>query len=114
MSKLMAFAAPITEGKTQQWEQFANKLKNERKEEFRNSRNSLGVHERTFLQHTPMGDFVIVTLEGENPMEAYAKFCQSQDPFAQWFINEVKDVHGIDLSQAMPGPMPELILDSKS
>ena len=26
-----------------------------------------GVHERTYLQETPAGDFIILTFEGENP-----------------------------------------------
>jgi low affinity Fe/Cu permease len=38
-----------------------------RSEEFAESRRRAGLHERTFLQSTPMGDLVIVTLEGEDP-----------------------------------------------
>jgi hypothetical protein len=32
------------------------------------SRRQAGVRERTFLQSTPIGDFVIVTLEGDDPI----------------------------------------------
>ena len=35
--------------------------------EFVASRRSAGVRERTYLQATPMGELVIVTLEGDDP-----------------------------------------------
>ncbi|TAL68771.1 MAG: hypothetical protein EPN82_08845 [Bacteroidetes bacterium] len=59
-----------------------------------------------------MGDFVIVTFEGDDLLASFIKFCQSKDPFAQWFIKEVKEVHGMDMSQPLTGPMPELVVDS--
>ncbi|OGU38799.1 MAG: hypothetical protein A2X61_15400 [Ignavibacteria bacterium GWB2_35_12] len=113
MSKLIAFATPIQEGKFQQWEQFINKINTDYRKEFSESRKNAGVHERTFLQRTPMGDFVIVTLEGDNPMSSFAKMSQTQDSFTQWFLGEVKEIHGMDLSQPMPGPEPQLVVDSK-
>jgi small ligand-binding sensory domain FIST len=51
----------------------------------------IGVRERTFHQHTPQGDFVIVTLEGNDPAGAIAKFGQGTDPFTQWFKGQVVD-----------------------
>jgi hypothetical protein len=72
----------------------------------------LGVHERTFLQSTPMGDLVIVTLEGDSPGEAFGRFVTSTDPFARWFIEKANEVHGIDIAQASSGLMPELVVDS--
>lgn len=112
MSTLMAMAVPILPGKTEQWRNFANALKGEKKQAHMESRKKLGVRERAFLQQTPMGDMVIVTLEGENPQEAFAKFGQGTDEFTQWFAKEVKEIHGFDLNAPPPGPMPELIVDS--
>ena len=40
------------------------------KAEMDKSRENAGVHERTFLQETPNGDFVILTFEGENPADS--------------------------------------------
>jgi hypothetical protein len=60
-----------------------------------------------------MGDLVIVTLEGEDPQSAFAQFAVADDEFTKWFKEGVKNLHGIDLSQPPPGPMPELIIDSK-
>jgi hypothetical protein len=112
MKKLFAMAVPILPGKTAQWRKFAGELTGNRHEEFNESRQRLGVHERTFHQTTPMGDFVIVTLEGENPAQTFADFAKANDAFTTWFAKEVKEIHGFDLNSPPPGPMPELILDS--
>ena len=45
---------------------------------FAASRTEAGVHERSFLQETPAGDFVILTFEGDDSHEAsFAKIMQS-------------------------------------
>ncbi len=62
---LMAVAFPILPGKTAEWRAWMEELNGSRRQEFDESRRRAGVHERTFLQSTPMGDLVIVTLEGE-------------------------------------------------
>ena len=59
---MLAVAFPILPGKTPEWRAFIEELNGSRREEFVESRRRAGVHERTFLQSTPMGDLVIVTL----------------------------------------------------
>jgi hypothetical protein len=108
---LLAMAIPISPGKTEQWKKFIAELNGPRRAEFVASRKRLGVHERTFLQHTPLGDLVLVTIEGDNPAKAFADFGQSTDPFAKWFLQQVQDLHGMDL-RTPPGPIPELVIDS--
>jgi hypothetical protein len=109
---LLAVAIPIVSGKTDQWKRFIGELKGPRFADFKASRKRLGVHERTFLQKTPMGDFVLVTLEGADPASAFARFGQGTDDFTKWFLNEVKEIHGMDLTAPPPGPLPELLIDS--
>lgn len=112
---LFAVAIPIAPGKTEEWRQFMGELTGARKAEFKASRERLGVHERTFLQQTPQGDMVIVTLEGADPMGAMAAFGQGTDPFTEWFVERVKAVHGgFDLRAPLPGSPPELIVDSQA
>ena len=108
----MAVAFPIAPGKTEDWKRFIAELNGARRAEFVASRKGLGVRERTFLQPTPMGDLVIVTLEGDNPGQAFGRFVNSTDPFTLWFLERAKAVHGIDLKQAALGPSPELVVDS--
>jgi hypothetical protein len=78
---MLVMAFPIPAGKTEQWKKFISELTGARKAEFAASRRSLGVRERTFLQHTPQGDLVIVTLEGDHPETAFAEFGKRTDPF---------------------------------
>lgn len=112
MKKLFAITVPILSGKTNQWKKFTNELNNKYYGEFAESRKRLGVHERTFLQSTPQGDFVIVTLEGNDPQNAFTEFSKANDNFTQWFTQQVKDIHGFDLANPPQGPLPELVIDS--
>lgn len=114
MSKLIAVAFPILPGKTEQWKKFTDELKTRYKKEYSDSRKSLGVYERTFIQKGPQGDTVIVTLEGENPAEAFKKMAEKTDEFSKWFNAQAKEIHGIDFSQkgSLP-PMPELIAETE-
>ena len=114
MSKMIAMAMPVATDKFEQWKSFTNKLNNEFKAEFKKSRDNVGVHERTFLQQIHDMNLVIVTLEGDDPMGSFIKMANTNDEFTKWFLGQVKDVHGVDISQPMPGPMPELIVDSWS
>lgn len=112
MKKVFAMAVPIPEGKTERWKEFIDTLNGKKNTEFKASRASLGIRERTFLQETPMGNLAVVTLEGENPEEAFKKFGQGKDAFTKWFVQEVKDIHGMDLSAPPQGKLPELLIDS--
>ena len=109
---LMAVAFPIAPGKIDDWRKFIAELNGARRAEFLASRKGMGVRERTFLQPTPMGDLVVVTLEGDDPGTAFGKFVNSTDPFTKWFLEQVKDVHGVDLKHAASGPMPQQVIDS--
>ena len=64
----------ILADKTEQFKALVNALNGEKKADFAASRKRLGVRERTFHQQTPMGDFVVVTLEGDDPAGAFKKF----------------------------------------
>jgi hypothetical protein len=109
---LFAIAIPISQDKAQEFKSFIGQINGARKAEFVASRKALKVRERTFLQHTPHGDMVVVTLEGDDPAGAFAKFGAGSDPFTTWFKAQVMDVHGVDLSAPPPGPIPHMIVDS--
>lgn len=109
---MFAISFPILPGKTEEWKRFSSELVGSRRSQFEESRRKLGVREQTFLQHTPMGDFVIVTFEGDNPADAFSKLAQGTDEFTTWFKQNVMSTHGVDLAAPPPGPLPELIADS--
>ena len=107
----VAMAIPILPGKKGKWQEMADSFDKEpMKSKLKASRTAAGVHERTFLQETPHGDFVIVTLEGAaDPAAAFAKMMA--DPNMKDFAAWAADVHGMD-PNAPPPPMPKLIYDS--
>jgi len=109
---LMAYAIPIQPGKTPAWRKWADELNGPRSEEFAVSRERVGVHERTFLQETPQGDLVIVTIEGDDPAGAFARMMAGSDPFTTWFLEHVKEFHGIDPAEMARTASPVLMVDS--
>lgn len=110
---LNAVAFPILPGKTGEWRDFIAQLNGPRHAEFSESRRRAGVQERTFLEPTPMGDLVIVTLEGDDPARAFGEMMSATDTFTTWFLERVKAIHGVDLAMPATGSPSELVLDSE-
>lgn len=109
---LIALCLPILPNKKEKWREMAAQFSKEPlKSKLNAARAAAGVHERTFLQETPKGDFVIVTLEGATPFESFMKMMgdPSLADFSQW----VADVHGFDPKAPPPAP-PKLIYDSRA
>ncbi|MHA6249665.1 hypothetical protein ACXYMU_17110 [Pontibacter sp. CAU 1760] len=113
MANALSMAVPIQEGKLAQWKQFMQDLNGKYRDAYRESRQKLNIRERVFLQQLPQGDFVVLTLTGENPKEAFQHFGDGNDEFSRWFQHQVKDVHGMDLSNPPQEGMPVLYGDTE-
>ena len=111
-----AFIAPILPGKTEEFKAFAKQLQGERKAEYAASRKRSGItREVLFHQKTPMGEFVVVVWETSgDPAAAMQKTFESKDPFDQWFMKRIGEIHGVTSEQTTDGDMNELIFDWKS
>jgi len=59
-----------------------------------------------------MGDFVVVTFEGDDAAGAMARFAKGTDAFTTWFLGKVQEIHGFDLAAVAAGPLPQLVVDS--
>jgi hypothetical protein len=83
----------------------------ERPEEYVQSRRRLGMSlERAYLQQTPMGSFVVAYVESEGDFDAVVAATVTSDlPIDKFFVENVKDVHGFDMTQPPPGAAPETI-----
>lgn len=108
---IFAMCMPILPGKKEMWQGMVDQLNQEPvKSEADAVRENAGVHERTFLQETPGGDFIILTYEGDDPVASFGKIMGN---LPEEFGAFVKEVHGID-TKAPPPPMPRLVYDSRS
>ena len=106
---LNAVVFPILPGKTEEWRKFIAEINGPRHAEFAASRERVGAREQTFLQPTPMGDMVIVTIEAEDPGKAFGQIVSAKDAFTLWFLEQVKSIHGVDLSIPMPPPSTQVL-----
>ena len=108
---LQAVAFPILPGKTEQWRGFIAEMNGPRRAEYEAAQQRFGVHWRIFLQQTPQGDLVIATAEGADPARAFRQLGAGDDAFTQWWAQQIQDIHGVDLRQSPPGPLPELAFE---
>jgi steroid delta-isomerase-like uncharacterized protein len=112
MTQMIAFTFPILPGKTDAWQTWVTELTTTRQKEFVDNRRRLGARERTYLQQTPHGDVIIVTVEADDPLAALIALGQETDEFTEWFLKNVKELHGVDLREPMPGPPPKLMAET--
>ena len=108
---MIAMCMPILPGKKEMWLAMMDQVTaGPMKAEFAGSREAAGVHERTYLQETPHGDFIILTFEGDDPVAGFAQIMQGMPAdFAEF----AKEVHGLDVN-AGPPPIPTLVFDSRA
>lgn len=105
----LAFAIPLTPGKSDEWIQWDHEMAGPRREEYLASRRRLGITgEQGFLQRTPHGDFAIIVLESDDFERMFREIATSQEPFDVWFRKRGKELfNGLDLSEPLPGPLSE-------
>jgi hypothetical protein len=79
--------------------------------EYEASRRRAGITlERTYLQKTPVGDFVITYIESSLDFSVSARLMAESDLAIDGFSARTsKEVHGIDMSQVLEGPPPETV-----
>ena len=108
----LAMTLPLLPGKTEGWRRWAQEMSMARRSEFQASRKRLGIiQERSFLQHTPQGDVVILSLEARDITQTLGGLATSQDPFDVLFRQKTEEFFGLDLTQPPSGPLPETVLD---
>jgi hypothetical protein len=93
------YFAPILPGTLEKWKAYI------RDEEINNANHdrvnkAIGVtREQVWLQHTPMGDFAVVSIEADDPGRSMKLMASSSDPWAVRFRKFLSEVHGIDFSK---------------
>ncbi len=108
----VTFAFPILPGKEETDRQWMDECRGTRREQFLRSRQRMGVsREVAWHQATPQGTVKLVYLEADDPQQILEVVGTSDDPFDRWFREKAKEVHGIDLSQPLPGGLPQIVFD---
>jgi hypothetical protein len=81
--------------------------------EYLESRKAAGITlERAYLQVTPMGSFVVGYTESERDVASImAAYADTSSALNKKFAELVKEIHGVDVTQPIPGPPPETIGD---
>ncbi len=55
--------------------------------------------ERWYFQEIDGKPYILATAEGENLGEGFAKYPELDDPYFNWFCEEVLELSGVDLRQ---------------
>jgi hypothetical protein len=112
----IASVFPILPGKTEAWKQFTQEMSGPRKSEHAASRKRHGIKQETaFLQQTPMGDMAIIVTDADKDVgQLFQALAMSNEPFDVWFREQLKELHGLDVTQPPPGPPPEKHFDYRA
>ena len=107
--------APILEGKLDVWKRWTEETQGSRSEDFRDLNRRYGLTRHSaWLAETPMGPMVVALHEGPGADDFMQKIAASQNEVDVWFKEKVKEIHGLDVTQPPPGPMPQLYIDGGS
>jgi len=105
-----AFVVPILQGKTEAVRRLAAETSGPRRVEVEEFQRRVGITRQTvWIQQTSQGDMAVVYLEADDPGRMFQELASSDKPFDRWYLQQLKELHGIDPSQ--PPPPNELIFD---
>jgi hypothetical protein len=108
----IAMALPIPPEKYPTWRAFIESFTHERRADFDAACRRRGaVRERIWVQQTPQGPMEILFIETADVEVMFERMATSQHPFDVEFRAFLLDVYGLDLTEPLPGPMPEQVLD---
>ncbi|MCU1455636.1 MAG: hypothetical protein JWN46_3782 [Acidimicrobiales bacterium] len=103
---------PVLPGKEADGKAFAQEVLGDRRDEFEERQGKTGVTRESWsLQETPMGSFVLVWFEADDPAAPFLDLATDDSDYTSWFVGQVKDICGVDLAAPPEGAMPETILE---
>jgi hypothetical protein len=107
-----AFMLPILPGQEEEDRRVFAELQGARRAEYETAWQEIGLRrERVWHQQTPQGTVAVVYLEADDPGQAFTNIATSTNPFVVWWREQMQAIHGLDLTQPMPGPPNEQVHD---
>ena len=95
-----AFAIPVVPGKEDLDRRTLDEMLDGRRDEYEAALRNAGLTRQTIWhQETPDGTVAVVYVEGDDPEAGVAQFGASDEPLNTWFREQMKEVHGVDISQ---------------
>ena len=96
-----AFSIPVLPGKEELDRRTMDEMLDARRDEYEAALRQAGITRQTvWHQETPDGTVAVVYVEGDDPEAGLAQFGSSDEPLNAWFREQMKEVHGVDISQA--------------
>ena len=109
MLPAVAFALPVLPGKEELDHQTFEEMEGTRRDEYEAAMREAGITRHVvWHQETPDGTMAVVYMEADDEA-GVAQFGSSDAPFNRWFRDQMKEVHGIDISE--PAPPPKKVHD---
>jgi hypothetical protein len=108
-----AFAIPVVPGMEELDRKTLGEMSGARRDEYEAAARQAGITRQiVWHQQSPEGTVAVVYVEADDPAAALGEFGSSDEPFNSWFRDQMKEVHGIDISE--PGPPAEKVFDAKT
>ncbi|MFQ5558395.1 MAG: hypothetical protein ACE5GB_12940 [Acidimicrobiales bacterium] len=63
------------------------------------------------IQESPSGTLLNVWFEADDAAAAFEHFATATVEAAEWFRGRISTTLGLDMTQPLPGPPPEVVLD---
>lgn len=106
-----AFAIPVLPGQEELDRKTLGEMTRARRDEYEAAARQAGIRRQiAWHQQTPQGTVAVVYVQADDPLAALGEFGSSDEPFNSWFRAQMKEVHGVDISE--PGPPSEKVFDA--
>ena len=104
----VVFAIPVLPGMEELDRQTFDEMAGSRREEYVAALKEAGIRRQAvWHEQTPDGTLAIVYIEGEAP-DAAARFTASEAPISRFFVEQMREVHGVDISEQPPPPVEKV------
>jgi hypothetical protein len=101
----IVFAIPVLPGKEELDRQTFDEMEGPRREEYEAALKEAGItRQAIWHEQTPDGTLALVYIEADTP-DAAMRFTSSDAPISRFFVEQMQEVHGIDVSQQPPPPV---------
>jgi hypothetical protein len=102
------FAVPVLPGKEELDRETLDEMAGSRRDEYEAALKEAGITRHAIWhEQTPDGTLALVYIEADTP-DAAQRFTASDAPISRFFVEQMQEVHGIDISEQPPPPVDKV------